>query len=236
MSTAFDFDDGVGGAGGEHAVDPFADYQQPSAGVGFADDEDEQRPPPLASAPSPSPPTTGDVRHQQTSPAAVSSPSQPTKGSGGQVDDENSPLRVWQREQQERLAERQKKSQEEHDKIRAAARAEIDKFYQERRLQCEKTAQQNRCSGSPLCPHEGIPPLTRFLLPAHTTGPRRQSCRGTRAGPTPRDGRAASSLSTSTLAEQRARYRHLTDRASLGEATGLTVTSALAMLSRMSPA
>lgn len=165
MSTAFDFDDGVGGAGGEHAVDPFADYQQPSAGVGFADDEDEQRPPPLASAPSPSPPTTGDVRHQQTSPAAVSSPSQPTKGSGGQVDDENSPLRVWQREQQERLAERQKKSQEEHDKIRAAARAEIDKFYQERRLQCEKTAQQNRCSGSPLCPMRGYRRSLDFFFP-----------------------------------------------------------------------
>jgi hypothetical protein len=53
---------------------------------------------------------------------------------------------VYQREQQKKLAEREQKSREEHDKVRAAARAEIDKFYDERRQKREKNMQENRAA------------------------------------------------------------------------------------------
>lgn len=145
MADTFEFDDGVGSV--DSAVDPFADYQQPSSGFGFVDDE-----PPAPSSSSSDRVASFD---EQVAPASPQQPSQQQSGSSGsvattqqqqQLEDENSPLRVYQREQQQKLAEREKKSREEHDKVRAAARAEIDKFYEERRQKRDKAIKDNRAA------------------------------------------------------------------------------------------
>jgi hypothetical protein len=144
----FEFDDGVGSVE-DSAVDPFADYQQPSSGFGFVDDEQLQQQPPAAEAAAFS---SSDRVGSSESVAVPSSPQQqPRQHSGSfatsqqhEVEDENSPLRVYQREQQKKLAEREQKSREEHDKVRAAARAEIDKFYEERRQKRDKAIKDNR--------------------------------------------------------------------------------------------
>jgi hypothetical protein len=139
MADNFEFDDGVGGV--DSAVDPFADYQQPSSGFGFVDDE--QQPPAVSS---------GRAGSFSEAPA---SPQQGGSSSGSfttsqqhqqQQEDENSPLRVYQREHQKKLAEREQKSREEHDKVRAAARAEIEKFYEERRQKRDKAMKDNRAT------------------------------------------------------------------------------------------
>jgi len=149
-----DCNDEVGGSDSSAAVDPFADYQQPASGMGFVDDEaefgdegagahhPEQQHQQATASPTVSSPQ-GSGATVATSPARLASgPS--SGGAFPAVDDENSPLRLWQREHQKLLAERQQKSQEAHARVRATARADIDKFYEERRLLCQKTAQHNR--------------------------------------------------------------------------------------------
>src|SRR4051794_5218302 len=52
----------------------------------------------------------------------------------------------WRQEQQRRTEERAKASREEHDKVRAAARADIDKFMEERRQRKEQLSKEHRAT------------------------------------------------------------------------------------------
>ncbi len=67
-----------------------------------------------------------------------------------EVEDVNSPLKVYQREHEERLAQQNQRSRQEHEKIRANARSEIDKFYEERRQKREKAMRENRSAEASL--------------------------------------------------------------------------------------
>jgi len=117
---------GVGGL--DAAVDPFEDYHQPQDQSHEEEHHETASPPLSLGSAAPASP------QQQLVPGrSIALP-----------DDENSPLRIYQREHQKMLAEREAKSREEHDKLRAAARADVEKFYEERRQKREQNMKHNR--------------------------------------------------------------------------------------------